>query len=316
MSWKEKSIIPILSKISPVLLGHRKNSDRVFILAYHRVLEKKSGFLFDEGVISVSPALFEKEIKFCKEYFSPISFGYLKECMEKKKPLPPNPLIVTFDDGYIDNYTNAFPVLQKFEVPATIFLTADYINTDQLFWWDEVSYYMKAQGKSEPDIKNLLRSLKLITDDKRIEAVEDIKKSNKGVSQFSERQALNWEEVKAMSRAGIEFGSHTMSHPVLSKVEDKHELEYEIRQSKKIIEEKIEKEVIVFSYPIGGGDSFSSDIKKEVKDAGYSFAVNYIHGVNIINNGFDRFSLKRLDMDQLSLDRFKAKLAFPGIFRR
>ena len=316
MSWKEKSIIPILSKISPVLLGHRKNSDRVFILAYHRVLEKKSGFLFDEGVISVSPALFEKEIKFCKEYFSPISFGYLKECMEKKKPLPPNPLIVTFDDGYIDNYTNAFPVLQKFEVPATIFLTADYINTDQLFWWDEVSYYMKAQGKSEPDIKNLLRSLKLITDDKRIEAVEDIKKSNKGVSQFSERQALNWEEVKAMSRAGIEFGSHTMSHPVLSKVEDKHELEYEIRQSKKIIEEKIEKEVIVFSYPIGGGDSFSSDIKKEVKDAGYSFAVNYIHGVNIINNGFDRFSLKRLDMDQLSLDRFKAKLAFPGIFKR
>ena len=316
MSWKEKSIIPILSKISPVLLGHRKNSDRVFILAYHRVLEKKSGFLFDEGVISVSPALFEKEIKFCKEYFSPISFGYLKECMEKKKPLPPNPLIVTFDDGYRDNYTNAFPVLQKFEVPATIFLTADYINTDKLFWWDEVSYYMKAQGKSEPDIKNLLRSLKLITDDKRIEAVEDIKKSNKGVSQFSERQALNWEEVKAMSRAGIEFGSHTMSHPVLSKVEDKHELEYEIRQSKKIIEEKIEKEVIVFSYPIGGGDSFSSDIKKEVKDAGYSFAVNYIHGVNIINNGFDRFSLKRLDMDQLSLDRFKAKLAFPGIFRR
>lgn len=279
-------------------------------------MEKKSGFLFDEGVISVSPALFEKEIKFCKEYFSPISFGYLKECMEKKKPLPPNPLIVTFDDGYRDNYTNAFPVLQKFEVPATIFLTADYINTDKLFWWDEVSYYMKAQGKSEPDIKNLLRSLKLITDDKRIEAVEDIKKSNKGVSQFSERQALNWEEVKAMSRAGIEFGSHTMSHPVLSKVEDKHELEYEIRQSKKIIEEKIEKEVIVFSYPIGGGDSFSSDIKKEVKDAGYSFAVNYIHGVNIINNGFDRFSLKRLDMDQLSLDRFKAKLAFPGIFRR
>ena len=169
-------------------------------------MEKKSGFLFDEGVISVSPALFEKEIKFCKEYFSPISFGYLKECMEKKKPLPPNPLIVTFDDGYRDNYTNAFPVLQKFEVPATIFLTADYINTDKLFWWDEVSYYMKAQGKSEPDIKNLLRSLKLITDDKRIEAVEDIKKSNKGVSQFSERQALNWEEVKAMSRAGIEFG--------------------------------------------------------------------------------------------------------------
>src|SRR3989338_2411319 len=99
MSWKEKSIIQVLSKISPVLLRHGKNSVRVFILAYHRILDKRHDFFLDEGVISASPELFEEEMKFCKDYFSLINFGYLKECVGKKKLLPPNPLIVTFDDG-------------------------------------------------------------------------------------------------------------------------------------------------------------------------------------------------------------------------
>lgn len=312
MSWKTKSIIPILSKISPVLLRHGKNSTRVFILAYHRILEKSEDFLFDEDVISASPELFEDEMKFIKEHFSLINFKSLKENIENGKELPQNPLIVTFDDGYKDNYTNAFPILQKYNLTATIFLTVDYIGTNRIFWWDEVSYYVNGEKK------DILDSLKSVSNKERIEKIEEFKKTagcDVPDINFS-RQILNWEEVKEMSDNGIEFGSHTMTHPVLSKVEDKHEFEYEIKQSKKIIEEKIKKEVIVFSYPVGGENSFNDNIKKSVKEAGYDFAVTYMHGVNRINNGFDKYALKRFDLDQQSFTRFKAKLAFPKLFKR
>lgn len=315
MSFKEKSIIPLLSRFSKLWLNNKKVNGLI-ILAYHRVFEKEDNFIFDDGVMSCSPEEFEDQMKFCKENFNIINFSLLNRHFEKRETLQKNSLIITFDDGYRDNYTNALPILKKYNIPATIFLAVKNIETGENFWWDKVSYYMKSQGKQEPDIKNLLRSLKLCSNNERIEVIESIRKSSKILSRTIERQVLTWEEIKEMSHKGIEFGSHTMTHPILSRLEDKNEIVYELKQSKKIIEDKLQKEVVVFSYPVGREDSFNQGVKDILNEAGYSFAVNYIHGVNYINNRFDRFSLKRFDIDQISLERFKAKLAFPKLFKR
>lgn len=316
MSKKEllTHILDISGLISLKLLLKRKN--HLLILAYHRVLPKPNDFALDEGVISVSPDIFEEEVKFCKKYFSLINFEQLKNALEGITKLPSNPLIITFDDGYRDNYVYTFPILKKYDVPATIFLTVDYIGTDRIFWWDEVSYYMKKSGYCQKaDVDQVLRSLKIVSNKERIRRIKELK--NKARIELNiDRQVLNWEEIREMRNNGIEFGSHTMTHPVLSQLENKEELKYELRESKRIIEDRLGKNVIAFSYPVGGENSFNEKINKNIKEAGYDFAVTYMHGVNNVNNGMDRYALKRLDLDQQSLMRFKAKLVYPELFQK
>lgn len=317
MFWKEK-LIALLSKTSPVSLRLKRNTHRLFILAYHRVLSKIDDFAFDEGVISVTPDVFEEEIRFCKKYFTVINFKVLKEYVENKAALPPNPLIITFDDGYRDNFECAFPILKKYNLPATIFLTVDYINTDKFFWWDEVCFYMKKSGYNKKEEMNkMLHSLKIIPNKERTEKIEELKnRTGIDISDLNmDRQILNWGEVKEMSNEGIEFGSHTMTHPVLSQIEDKNELSFELEKSKEILENKINKRTIAFSYPVGGTDAFNESIKEKIKKTGYDFAVTYIEGVNNFNNGMDNYALKRLHLDQESLGRFKAKLSYPQLFK-
>lgn len=306
----------VLSGTSAVAIKVRQNPSRLLILAYHRILSKPQDFAFDEGVISVSPEIFEEEVKFCKKHFSIIDFKQLKDALENKSILPPNPLIITFDDGYIDNYTYAFPILKKYGVPATIFLTVDYIGTDKIFWWDEVSFYMKnSRDSQKTDVDRMLRSLKIIPNEERIKRIKELKNIAR-IELNIDRQILSWEEIREMCNNGIEFGSHTMTHPVLSQLEDKNRLMHELGKSKEILESKINKRVIAFSYPVGGSAALNENIKENVKKAGYDFAVTYMHGVNYLDNRIDKYALKRMDLDQQSLARFKVKLAYPEIFKR
>jgi peptidoglycan/xylan/chitin deacetylase (PgdA/CDA1 family) len=299
-----------------MMLRARRSSCRLLILAYHRILYKPHDFTLDEGVISVSPEVFEEEVKYCKKYFSLIDFQQLKDVLESKIILPSNPLIITFDDGYRDNYTYAFPILKKYNVPATIFLTVDYIGTDRVFWWDEVSYYMKNSGYYlKEDVDRVLRLLKNMSNKERVKKIEELK--NKAKIELSvDRQILNWEEIEEMCNNRIEFGSHTMTHPVLSQLKNKDGVTYEIEKSKEVLEDKLSKEIIAFSYPVGGINAFNEDIKEGVKKAGYYFAVTYTNGINYLNNGIDRYALNRLHLDQQSFARFKAKLAYPQLFKR
>ncbi len=316
MSWYSKSIVSLLSGTSAVAIKVRQSPSRLLILAYHRILSKPQDFAFDEGVISVSPEVFEEEVKFCKKYFSLIGFEQLKYAIENKAILPPNPLIITFDDGYIDNYRYAFPILKKYGVPATIFLTINHIGTDKIFWWDEVSYYMKNAGYNQrADVDQVLRSLKIIPNEERIRRIEELRNRAR-IDLNIDRQILNWEEIREMRNNGIEFGSHTMTHLVLSQLEDKNRLMHELEKSKEILENKLNKRVVAFSYPVGGSTAFNENIKENVKKAGYDFAVTYMHGVNYLDNRIDKYALKRLDLDQQNLARFKAKLAYPEIFKR
>ena len=114
------------------------------ILAYHRVLDDdESSFPFDEEVISATTDDFCRQMKFARDNFEIISFRDLEICEQQGRPWPKRALIITFDDGYRDNYTNAFPILREFGLTATIFLTAGHIGLRELFWWDLVAYCIK-----------------------------------------------------------------------------------------------------------------------------------------------------------------------------
>ncbi len=324
-----------------VYLRRGCNVQWLTILAYHRVLDYPSEekFNFDDGVISTNPRTFEKQVRYCKKNFNISTFALLKNYVETNRRVPPRSLIITFDDGYRDNFTQVFPILKKYGIPVTIFLTVDCIGKDELFWWDKVALYVKNYGKDKLDIvignrtygynlststqrqsavRELLRLLKMAPDNERLRAIETIDHDfqNTIPPQKIERQILNWDEVVEMSAGGIEFGSHSMTHPMLSQLENIEMVKHEVIKSKQILENHLNKEVTTFSYPIGGKNSYNIKIQNMLKEAGYSFAVNYVHGINRIVGQFNGYELNRLDMDKESFRGFKAKLGFPEFFKR
>jgi len=188
------------------------------ILAYHRINP-----WYRKDALTVSPENFEKQIKylFKKRY----KFVSLKNYVSNYSlSTIYYPLSLTFDDGFADNFWFALPILEKYKIPATIFLTANFIDTEKTF-----SRY------------------------------KDLEKD----------RFLKWEEIKNMKEKGIDFGSHSLSHPHLTQV-SKDKAWEEISISKKVIEDKIEEEISYFCYPYG---DYNEEIVSMVEKAGYKGAV-------------------------------------------
>lgn len=271
---------------------------RVFILMYHRVDYLACPFF----EIVVRPEAFEKQIRFLRKYYEIVDLGDLKR-LEAKRTSKKDFVVLTFDDGYRDNYTHAFPILQKYQAPATIFLATRYINANLLLWYDQLAWILY-NTESVPDMAILLKHsiapelirevecfflssssirfnvLCFLTAKLKTFATKERERTLSRLAQAckikrwprdKERPMLSWEEVREMSKYGISFGSHTMSHPVLSAIPTP-EARREIVESKNIIEEQIQKPVTTFAYPYGKKEDYTDEVTKILIDEGFEYA--------------------------------------------
>jgi len=217
---------------------------------------------------------------------------------------------VTFDDGYRDNFTNAFPILKELGIPATIYLATGYIGTGKLPWYDQVCLAFKLTVrpalKMEPGapagsfeteqnrltlLDKALDWLRHMDDDTRGQQIPRLFRAL-GVpdSLTLPNYMLNWDEVRQMKTNNITFGAHTVNHPVLSQLSLKR-LQEEIAGSKKTIEQKLNAEVRHFAYPFGRPQHFNDAVKRVVEQSGMSTAVTTVYGYNQV--GDDPLTLKR-----------------------
>ena len=117
-----------------------KQKERAIILMYHRIHEKGDG-------VGVNKCAFERQMEFIKRKMTSIPLTDISDWLLKRKPLPPRAIAITFDDGYEDNFTNAYPILREFKIPATIFLTTGQIESTKIFWWDKVNEIIRKTKK-------------------------------------------------------------------------------------------------------------------------------------------------------------------------
>ncbi|HHL40096.1 MAG TPA: polysaccharide deacetylase family protein [Deltaproteobacteria bacterium] len=304
-------------------------SKKLIILAYHRVLDiDRNAFAYDEGVVDASVADFEWQMKFVSRHFDVITFGDLDR-YATREALPKNPLIITFDDGYKDNYTNAYPILKKYGLPAVIFLATGHIGTDKLFWWDRLAYLIKMTDRKRMDVAPSLgfdlrgrgeRSrairevdawLKTMGDDEKERVLASLEETlDVDISPaVGEGMLLSWDDVEAMSEGGVEFGAHTDSHRILTNISSSQEILEEIEISRKKIEEHIGRPVISFAYPSGKVDERSKEL---LAKTGLKFACTCEGGSNPIDR--DPLQLRRFLVNP-SIDRrmFAALLLFPSL---
>ena len=299
---------------------------KIYILYYHRIIDSKKN-RFDYFGLDVPVKSFRKQMRYLSQRCNPISLNYFISCATRELRLPPKSIIVTLDDGYKDNYTNAYPILQQYKMPATIFLTTDPIDDRDTFWWEKVGEAINKTSEKVLEINiDRLRKFDLSHTVKKIEAVRMIFSLLNQVSEIRKKQALHhlfeelkidenelrmnatlsWGEIGEMSRGGIEFGAHTITHPILTKTSPE-QAEKEIIKSKLRIEEEIGKAVSSFSYPQGDPSTYDESLKKFLKNSGFSCACTTIQGANSI--GSDLYELKRIYIDPKdNLLSFKDKI--------
>ena len=335
---KKAALANILSSVGAFRISNwLVIGDQLVILAYHRVLDIPSGFAFDRNLVSANCRDFEWQVNYIKQYYSPITFAELFDHLHTGKNLPRRPVIITFDDGFDDNYLNAYRILKSSGVPATFFICSDYMDKTQPFWFDWVVYLtnklhpgqydldngsfvlhvgMQTQDNDFSQTNSLLKYLKTISNNRRLAIIsnlECVSSVSIPTNGFNESRPMNWSQVKEMAENEMEICSHTKSHPILSQLDDSELLE-EISGSKMVIESNIKRTVDVFSYPVGGESAFNDKVIKLVKICGYKAACSYLSGVNNFKN-MEHFLLRRMHVEYYT-DRnmFKAMLGWPSLF--
>ena len=244
------------------------NPEKLLIMYYHRVVkkEKLANNLKDINMYTDIDK-FHNQMKFLKERHRIVSEKEVATFMEKGR-IPDCSVWITFDDGYKDNYTNAFPILKKYSIPATIFVTTGYIN----------------EPTSSENRNNLF---------------------------------MNWDEIIEMSKAGIFIGAHTVSHRILADLSD-DEMMREIHESKDEIEEKIDRRVISFAYPVGKRQHYCLEKCIPIlRENNIKLAVTTIGGFNTIKPKKCFFELNRMGVSyEDSLNFFKFKVSLGSFWQR
>ncbi|BCL83386.1 polysaccharide deacetylase family protein [Ktedonobacteria bacterium brp13] len=229
-------------------------------------------------------------------------------------------LVLTFDDGYIDNYRYARELARDYCVPMTVYLIPGYLESGQRFWWFEG----ESMGHRARVRQAILdgRSFNLTNDegrsavaqliDDRVRFAKSVAKREDFLAQASalldlspdaderdhdgERLPMRWEHVLEMDAEGwVSFGAHTMHHPILSYITDVAEMRREVSQCKEVLEQRLGHPVRSFAYPLGQAQHIDAVVIQAVKDAGYRWALTTTYGVNTPET--DPYRLKRVEAD-------------------
>jgi peptidoglycan/xylan/chitin deacetylase (PgdA/CDA1 family) len=299
-------------------LFRRVQNSKFLILCYHGIGE--SGNPLSSAP---SPECFEAQMRFLRRNYRVVSLEEV--CRELRSTSVSEPgIAITFDDGYRSAYTVAFSILQKYRLPATVYLTYDSVETDEVAWYDRAFLAMALTpgGELNLDLEGPLRfhletpeerlraalevvaHLRTLPDSRRRDCCALLEKSVKLPRDALANRILTWEQVRTMQRAGITFGSHTLTHPVVSQLAPA-ELERELADSMRLLEGKLESPVLDFAFPFGKASDCSLAAIEVLSRCGYRSAVTTVAGVN--TSQVNPYELRRL---QVRPDGSLARFAF------
>ena len=231
-----------------------------------------------------SKLLFENCVCWLKKNgFTFISVHELSQISRGERDFPKGAILLTVDDGWRNNKENIADVANKYKIPVTIFVSTEPVETGNAFWW---SYISKANQIGV--INSQVMELKKVSNDERLKLVAQIKEKVN-----LKREALTKEELSGISKTKfVSIGSHTVSHPVLTKCSDEKAL-FEIGESRNILEKWLNTEVVHFAYPNG---SFSDREMEILKSCGYQMAFTTVPKYITKENVSEPFTIPRVDI--------------------
>ena len=277
------------------------------ILFYHRVAELSSDF---HG-LAVSPGNFARHLEYLREACRPISLLDLVDCL-RRGSLRDRSVVLTFDDGYVDNLRHAAPLLESTQVPATVFATSGYTDGEREFWWDALEEmlllsprvpeqlelrvdgeeyrwrlrYPKDRRRVHVDIYRLLRPLEAGERDEILAHLADQLGGNRSMRDAC--RPMTAAELRHLTKSGlIDLGAHTVSHSMLSTMQPEVQRD-EIAAAREMLESLTGRPVLAHAHPFG---DFGDDTARIVQELGFAAACTGIPG--LVQEGADAFRLPR-----------------------
>jgi peptidoglycan/xylan/chitin deacetylase (PgdA/CDA1 family) len=316
---------------------------KAVVLMYHRVLtpEQRRRTASQPGLV-VEDTTFARQVEVLKRHFTVITLDQFEDRLLNNRPFDDASCLITFDDGWIDNYENALPVLRAKGVPAVVFLAVNFIGHRRLFTREALTHlvtmaigHCRTHPDRAPVLRRLLEPLRLeraldIADPVPLQQVKVIIESHKyangpeyeslvcalvrelGVSEaeLSDLDTfIDWAQVDAMRRSRVVFGGHGADHRVLTQVSPEV-VHSEVQTSFTTIKARLGTTARSFAYPGGG---WNATVAAEVRQAGYQLAFTIEPG--FVSAGDDRFCLRRINIHEgmtRSTPMFMARLS--GLF--
>ncbi|MBZ0272454.1 polysaccharide deacetylase family protein [bacterium] len=274
---------------------------RVVVLCYHRVIDGPLDG-FQPGMV-VSREIFRRHMEWLARHFDVIDLvDFVRAHLTGERPDRPT-AIVTFDDGWLDNYEVAFPILKSLGLPATIYLPTRFVGTGQAYWNaraeqaiarihrrreillrafpdehmpPEAAFLMELIRRDPPlatKIDQIIERTKIMPPD-RIDAMTAFLEMLADTGEPPARTIVDWDEVMEMDRGGISFGSHSVNHRIMTQL-SAAECFDEASQSMDEMTRRMGKTPLTFAYPNGDHNEIAM---REVRRAGYLCAMGIVGG--------------------------------------
>jgi peptidoglycan/xylan/chitin deacetylase (PgdA/CDA1 family) len=299
-----------------------RSRNKFRILTYHR---------FATNLYPSVEADLKRQCAFLRRHFEIVSLAEIGQSLQSGRKLPPNALAVTIDDGYRDFLLDAFPVFREWKIPATIYLITDFLDGKLWPWWNQVEYavmhttlasvtvalipagspqtlHLGSREQKEHAVTSICAQVVRIPNQDRLNLLRvlpelfQVDLPGKAPAEYS---PLTWDEVRFLAEAGIEFGAHTKTHPILPSLKDPESIHQEIAGSKDRIEQELGRAALHFCYPNG---DFNDAALQSVERCGFQTAVTTRSGMNA--PGEPRYTLKRLSVEPGQFDDyFREQLA-------
>lgn len=313
------------------------------ILTYHHIAEHDLSAPYDPNIADATPAQFRRHMEMLARYGTPISIDELLRAVQGA-PLPRNPVMVTFDDGYRSCHDVALPILRAVGVRATFFVSTSFVTERRIYWWERISLmlglstrrtavmtypYTQALDLKDPRIGDKLNAVIKDTPAQELDVERYLDELGRALgvewnpqieAGYADHLIMTWDQVRALARAGMDVESHGRRHRVLQTLQT-DALTDELTGARADLEAQLGRPVRAVAYPVGRRINGAQHIRSALSAAGYQIGMSNCSGVNRWLPPslrrlapIDPFDIRRLSTDrEMSDAMFLAQVAVPRL---
>jgi peptidoglycan/xylan/chitin deacetylase (PgdA/CDA1 family) len=285
----------------------------VVTLAYHRIGDGRTS-PFDRGLWSATAEGFDEQLRWLSSHFDVVAPRDLPYVVRTRRG---RHVIITFDDGYADNYATAYPILRAHRLPATFFVSTGFVDRPRLPWWDEIAWMIRRSDRpgvelprylpaplelDEPTreraIRLLLQAYKRLPSDETDAFVEQIAAATGGARPAAEPRGLwmTWDMLREMHAGGMTIGGHTVNHPILARMSPAQQWD-EIAGCARRLEAELGVPMRAFAYPVGSRCAFDRHTRECLDRLGVRAAFSYYGGFRPVRD-WDPLDIPRIAVEQ------------------
>ncbi len=272
-----------------------ERSNLLRVLTYHRVNDLEATPHLYPGLLSATPRQFTQQMEHLQRYYRVVSLQQVIDAVQGRQELPPKAVLITFDDAYQDFLLHAWPTLQRFELPAVLFVPTAFPDApERCFWWDRLhnafrDESQRAEMKAFGSLRQLLDHVKSLPHEQVRDYVEQL--CHDDAHDVCRNAVMSWAELRELAEAGLALAPHTSTHPLMNRVSLDAAVEQAVASREDLLRE-IGSCPAVFAYP---GGAYSERLPQRLRESGFELAFTTCRGINDLQQA-DPMQMRRINV--------------------